>query len=114
MNKHLSFHVTFTPMPPTDPNWPNGFWAVYAINGDDIAKRIKSDDAGKVIRRDLHGAAFLAAAVRLRRWPSLSQRTNRSVADEPLSQSRDPFRLFNPNHSRVRASRAAVKRRQEK
>jgi hypothetical protein len=50
--KHLSFHVTFSPPGPGEQNWPDGFWSVYAISGDDIAKRIKFDDAGKVIRRD--------------------------------------------------------------
>lgn len=51
MSEHKSYHVTFSPPGPDEKNWPNGFWAVYAINGDQIAQRIIFDTTGKVTVR---------------------------------------------------------------
>lgn len=61
MSRLPHFHVTFSPPPPPDapgwkdpnwkPVWPKGCWAVYQIDGDEIAQRIKFDDEGKVTER---------------------------------------------------------------
>lgn len=60
MTDHLSFHVTFSRTPADAPCrqdpawvdiWPDGFWALYRINGDEIAQRIKFDANGKVSER---------------------------------------------------------------
>jgi hypothetical protein len=51
-NKNASFHITYTPPDQCHESWNNGMWALYAINGDEIAQRVKFDSAGKVTRRD--------------------------------------------------------------
>lgn len=53
---NASFHLTFSPPAARldgkpDP-WPNGCWSVYEITGDEIARRIAYDDAGRIARRD--------------------------------------------------------------
>jgi hypothetical protein len=52
MNKHRQFHITFSPPAKDEQHWPNGFWAVYEINGDQIAKRVAFGPDGEATRRD--------------------------------------------------------------
>lgn len=35
----MQFHVRFSPPNAANEHWPNGFWALYEINGDQIAER---------------------------------------------------------------------------
>lgn len=48
---HKSFHLTFTAPNKVMPHWSQGFWALYEINGDEIASRIIKDGSGKIVER---------------------------------------------------------------
>jgi hypothetical protein len=49
MTDHRHFHISY--FPPND-GWPQGGYALYEINGDEIARRIGFDNVGNVNRRD--------------------------------------------------------------
>ncbi len=46
---YASYHITHSA---ANEHWPDGMWALYRIDGDQIAKRIQFGDDGKVVRRD--------------------------------------------------------------
>ncbi len=48
----MQFHIQYTPPNKALTHWPNGFWAVYQITGDQIAQRVQFDADGKAVRRD--------------------------------------------------------------
>lgn len=41
------FHITFSPPNEANKHWPKGFWALYQINGDQIADRVVRDEIVK-------------------------------------------------------------------
>lgn len=51
--EHGHYHLHYYPPAPglTPDPWPRGAWAVYRINGDEIARRIQWD-GDNVVRRD--------------------------------------------------------------
>ena len=49
MPKHAQFYIQFSP---PSAIWPNGSWALYETNSEDIAKRYGFDECGNVTRRD--------------------------------------------------------------
>ena len=51
-NKYTSFHITYSPASGCCEAWPNGMWALYRIDGDQIAKRVAFGPDGKAVRRD--------------------------------------------------------------
>jgi hypothetical protein len=50
--KFGQYHITYTPPFRNEyVDWPNGCWGIYAIDCDEIARRVRFDSNGKVAER---------------------------------------------------------------
>lgn len=61
----MQFHITYNPPTPLNKNWPNGFWALYQINGDQIAERV----VFKEIVKHENGAYYKGGVIARHSWP---------------------------------------------
>lgn len=59
------FHITFSPPNPAVEHWPKGFWALYEINGDQIAERTVFKE---IVQGQLGGPHYTGGVIARHSW----------------------------------------------